>query len=607
MTRPGATFAAISVKHKLLALFGCILAGFLLVFTVDHLETRLTERTLELERLAVSAKIAVLGMRRQEKNYFLRHDSASLAAVRQEKQAAVRDVETIRGLDPAHAASCDAALRLLRDYLTSFEAMTGNPDATGVDAPAALFLDRSLDLEHLERADPALAGGLARLRLLEKRWLVSGTGLPLQGLETAVDDLTAKARDNGPAGEAATTALARYREALAVYAGRLEQVASTTTAFVAAARALEPMTEALERHYETRRRDIVRESALIGWSIQGAVLILVGLAAWAVFRSVAIPLAAIGEHARRVARGEASDLNPTAFSGEFHALAEDIGRMETHLLATILDLARKEREAAEEARHAREACRRAEDLGRVKANFLSLVSHELKTPLTSMVGFAQVMRKRLERGRPLPQAVAGRPELEAELARFRENLDIMLGEGRRLAQMIDNVLELSSLEAGETPLAMEAVRAAEVVERAVSPFAGAIAEKGLQYVSEIPADLPPLRCDRERLVYVLRHLFSNAVKFTESGHIACRVTREGPMAVISVEDSGPGIPPEKREAVFEKFLQLGDNLTGKMPGLGIGLAAARAVVEYHGGSIRISGEPGKGSTVSVTVPLAEAA
>lgn len=607
MRAPGATFAAISVKHKLLALFGCILAGFLLVFTVDHLETRLTERTLELERLAVSAKIAVLGMRRQEKNYFLRHDQESLAAVRRNQQTAIRDVEAIRGLDPAHAASCDAALSLLRDYLTSFHAMTGNPDATGVDAPGALFLDRSLDLEHLERADPALAGDLARLRLLEKRWLVSGTGVPLQALETAVDDLTAKARDNGPSGEAAAATLARYRQALAVYAGRLEQVGSTTTAFVAAARALEPMTEALERHYETRRRDIVRQSALIGWSIQGAVLILVGLAAWAVFRSVAMPLAAIGEHARRVARGEASDLNPSEFSGEFHALAEDIGRMETHLLATILDLARKEREAAEEARRAREACQRAEDLGRVKANFLSLVSHELKTPLTSMVGFAQVMRKRLERDRPLPQAVAGRPELDAELARFRENLDIMLGEGRRLAQMIDNVLELSSLEAGETPLAIGAVRAAEVVERAVSPFAGAIAEKGLRYASEIPADLPPLRCDRERLVYVLRHLFSNAVKFTEAGHIACRVTREGPMAVISVEDSGPGIPPEKREAVFEKFLQLGDNLTGKMPGLGIGLAAARAVVEYHGGSIRISGEPGKGSTVSVTVPLAEAA
>ncbi|EFL50138.1 integral membrane sensor signal transduction histidine kinase [Solidesulfovibrio fructosivorans JJ]] len=606
MTTPGAKFAAISVKRKLLALFGCILAGFLLVFAIDHLETRLIERTLELERLAVSTKIAVLGMRRQEKNYFLRHDQESLTAVRRNQQTAIRDVETIRELDPSHAAPCDAALLLLREYLTSFEAMTDRPAPGGIDAPAARFLERSRDLEHLERVDPALASGLVRLRLLEKRWLVSGAGEPLQGLEAEADGLIAQARSDGPAGDAAAAALSRYRDALAVYAGRLEQVGSTTTAFVAAARALEPMTEALEKRYETRRRDIARQSTLIGWGIQGAVLVLVALAGWAVFRSVAMPLAAIGGHARRVARGEASDLNPADFSGEFHALAKDIGRMETHLLATILDLARKEREAANEARRAREACRRAEDLGRVKANFLSLVSHELKTPLTSMVGFAQVMRKRLERG-PLPQAVAGRPELDAEMVRFRDNLDIMLGEGRRLAQMIDNVLELSSLEAGETPLAMGMVSAAEIVDRAVSPFTEVMTEKGLRYACAIPSDLPPLRCDRERLVYVLRHLFSNAVKFTESGHIACRVTREGKMAVISVEDSGPGIPPEKREAVFEKFLQLGDNLTGKMPGLGIGLAAARAVVEYHGGSIRITGEPGKGSTVSVTVPLAEAA
>lgn len=606
MTTPGAIFAATSVKYKLLALYGCILAGFLLVFGVDHLESRLTEGTLELERLAVATKIEVLGMRRQEKNFFLRHDPSSFAAVRRHQQAAVRDVEAIRALDTAHGPSCEAALRLLREYLASFEAMAGSPDAPGADAPATLFLERSQALDRLEASGPDRDLRLDRLRRLEKRWLASGTPQDLERLGTEAARLHEAAVTHGAATADAAEVLAHYREALAAYAGRVEEAGSTTAAFVAAARALEPMTEALREHYEARRRDIARKASLAVWAIQGTVLVVVALAAWAVFRSVAVPLAAIGRHARRVARGEASNLQPGDFSGEFRSLAEDIGRMETSLVATILDLARKEREAAEEARLVREARRRAEELGRVKANFLSLVSHELKTPLTSMVGFAQVMRKRMDRG-ILAQAAALQPELAEEMSRFHTNLDIMLGEGRRLAGLIDNVLELAALEAGETPLAMDPVSVAEVVDRAAEPFAATMREKGLTFMRDIPADMPPLRCDRERIVYVLRHLFSNAVKFTETGHIACRVVRDGDMAVIDVEDTGPGIPPEQREAVFEKFLQLGDNLTGKMPGLGIGLAASKAVVEFHGGSIRITGEPGKGSTVSITVPLALAA
>ncbi len=278
--------------------------------------------------------------------------------------------------------------------------------------------------------------------------------------------------------------------------------------------------------------------------------------------------------------------------------------MEKHMVATILDLARKESEAAEEARMAREARRRAEDLARVKSNFLNLVSHELKTPLTSMVGFSQVMLKRLERGL-FAELAANRPELSLEFSRFHDNLDIMLAEGHRLAELIDNVLEMAALESGHAPLVMDAVSLDELVDMAAAPFLDAMREKGLDFVRDIPTDLPPLRCDQDRMAYVLRHLLSNAVKFTDVGQIACRARREGDMAVISVEDTGRGIPPAMREAVFEKFLQLGDHDTGKVPGLGIGLAASRAVVEYHGGTIHISGAPGRGSTVTVTVPLAE--
>uniref|UniRef100_I2Q5M7 histidine kinase n=1 Tax=Desulfovibrio sp. U5L TaxID=596152 RepID=I2Q5M7_9BACT len=597
---------AISVKYKLWALFGCILAGFLLVFAVDVFEGRRLERTLELERLAVTAQIEALGMRRQEKNYFLRHDPAVLALVGRHQQAASQSIRAIRHLDPENAPACEAALRLLGAYRTGFEAMAGNPDASGVDAPAALFLERSQALERLDAVSPDLRRGLLRLGRLEKRWLAADNPDSLRRLEAEVAALLQRAEAGGADDAAAASALAAYREALGVYAGRIEDLGSTSAIFVAAARDLEPMTEALRTHYEARRRDIAGTATLAAWSIQAAIVALVALAAWAVFRSVATPLSILGRHARRVARGEGTNLDPAAFSGEFRALAEDISRMEKHLVATILDVTRKEREAAEEARRAREARRRAEDLSRVKSNFLSLVSHELKTPLTSMVGFAQVMIRRLERG-VLADYVAKNADVAAECARFHENLDIMLEEGRRLAKLIENVLELAALESGAPSLAMGPVAVSDLVDRAVEPFLEPMAKKGLLFLRDIESDLPPLRCDRERIVYVLRHLFSNAVKFTDAGQIVCRARSEDGMAVISVEDTGRGIPREMREAVFEKFLQLGDNLTDKMPGLGIGLAASRAVVEFHGGRIRIAGEPGRGSEVSFTVPLSQAA
>jgi len=503
-----------SVKRKLLTLLCGILAGFFLVFAVDVLEGRRTEHTLELERLAVSAQMEALSMRRQEKNYFLRHDPASQAAVHRHQQAAVRAITALCTLDPEHHSQGEAILGQLRAYLTGFEAI-----------------------------------------------------------------------------------IARNSK---------EDAASPRAAFVTAARTLEPMTEMLRAHYEKRRRHIAATAMVAEITIQTIVIALAALAAWAIFRSVSVPLETLGRYARQVARGEATDLDPAAFSGEFRGLAEDLVRMEKHLGSTILDLGRKEREAAEEARQAQEARQHAEALSRVKSNFLGLVSHELKTPLTSMVGFAQVMLKRLERGQ-FAALAAGKPDVAAECDRFRDNLEIMLAEGHRLTGLIDNVLELAALESGGAPLVMHAVSVTDILDQAVAPFLETMTQKGLRFVCDLPEDLPPLWCDRDRLIYVLRHLFSNAVKFTEAGQIACRARQEGQMAVICVEDTGHGIPPDMQEAVFEKFLQLGDQITGKLPGLGIGLAASRAVIECHGGSITLVGEPGQGVTVSFSVPLAEAA
>jgi len=594
-----------SVKTRLWILTGCMLGGFCLAFGIVFRENRLTERIRALERLAVQVEIETLQMRRQEKNYLLRSSPDYLAAVREHDRAASEALDRLRTLDPHPDPLGDKAAQLLASYMAGFESMVAATDPQAPDSQAGLFLARSQSLRGLAAADPGLAPTLENLRVRELRWLVQGTPKALKELLDAAQDLdeaVSRAGGGGPQ----QREVAAYGSALRAYAGKLDETSSYNAAFAATARELEPVIDTLRRHYEERRLEVAQASTVAVVGVQAGVAVVVLLVCLAVGRGISGPLSRLRRHAGRVARGEATDLNPAAFSGEFRELAWDISRMEKHLVATILDLARKENEAAEEARMAREARRRAEDLARVKSNFLNLVSHELKTPLTSMVGFSQVMLKRLERGL-FAELAANRPELSLEFSRFHDNLDIMLAEGHRLAELIDNVLDLAALESGHAPLVMNAVSLNELVDQAAAPFLDVMREKGLDFVRDIPTDLPPLRCDRDRMVYVLRHLLSNAAKFTDVGQIACRARRDGDMAIISVEDTGRGIPPAMREAVFEKFLQLGDHDTGKVPGLGIGLAASRAVVEYHGGTIHISGAPGRGSTVTVTVPLAEVA
>ncbi len=595
---------SLSVKGKLQTLCAVIVAGFALVVVVDILEARHTERTLALERLTVVARIEALEMRRQEKNFFLRHDPEALAAVRRHQQAAVAAIEAIRASDPDHDPLSDVALSRLEAYRQGFEAIAGSPGGADAVDPTARYLESSQALEHLSDSQPDLASAVARVARLEKRWLASGTSENLQRLTREAERL----RDVGglagpPPGDAARVANA-YVNALGDYASRLEDAGSASAGFVSAARALEPVTEALRASYEARRNAIEQVTNLLDMGIQAAVLVLVALAAWGLFQAVATPLERLRRHARRLVRGEATDLDPTEYSGEFRDLATDIAAMEGHLLATIRELAAKEREAADQAAKAEAARQQAEELGRVKTDFLSLVSHEFKTPLTSMVGFAQVMRKRLERG---PLAEAGRPlEVVAEVERLRHNLVIMLEEGRKLAGLIDNVLELAALDSGDLPLALEPLSAAELLDRAAAPHLAAMAAKRLDFVRDIPDDLPPLRGDRGRLVFVFDQLLSNAVKFTRTGHVACRAEVRDGRLVLAVEDTGQGIPADMGEAVFEKFFQIGDVTTGKIPGLGIGLAAAKAVVERHGGSITAHGLPGQGARVEVALPLYEA-
>jgi signal transduction histidine kinase/CheY-like chemotaxis protein len=253
----------------------------------------------------------------------------------------------------------------------------------------------------------------------------------------------------------------------------------------------------------------------------------------------------------------------------------------------------------EEASHARAA---AEEADAAKSSFLSTVSHELRTPLTSVLGFAKIIRRRLEE-RLFPLISDEDRKVVQAKRQVVENLDVVVSEGERLTKLIDDVLDLAKIEAGKFTWNMGSVSMAEVIERAIAATGSLFEAKKLTLVRDIEPDLPPVHGDQDRLIQVVINLISNAVKFTDAGSITCSARRREDELVVSVIDSGIGIAPADQPKVFERFKQVGDTLTDKPKGTGLGLPICKEIVEYHGGSIWVESAPGQGSTFSFTLPV----
>jgi signal transduction histidine kinase len=244
----------------------------------------------------------------------------------------------------------------------------------------------------------------------------------------------------------------------------------------------------------------------------------------------------------------------------------------------------------------------AEAADRAKSDFLSTVSHELRTPLTSILGFAKMVRKRmLERIAPA-LADSSDPKALAAAEQAQENLDIILAEAGHLTALIDDVLDLTQLEAGTMDWHMAEVGVPGLVEEAVAGFRGALAAKGLECRVAADPDLPSITGDRTRLVQVLQNLLSNAVKFTKAGNVAVRAAKDPEGVRLTVTDTGPGIPGAEQERIFDTFHQSGEPLTGKPKGTGLGLAVTRLIVRRHGGRIWVESRPGQGCAFHVLLP-----
>jgi signal transduction histidine kinase len=237
------------------------------------------------------------------------------------------------------------------------------------------------------------------------------------------------------------------------------------------------------------------------------------------------------------------------------------------------------------------------EANQAKSEFIDFVAHELKQPMTSMQGYAKM----------LTLGIGG--ELSSTQHEF---VQVINANVDRMGKLVNDLLEISRLEAGRIQLKLASVRVPEIVEEAVVTTRTEIEARHHSLQVDVPEDLPPVRGDRDRLVQVLTNLVSNAYKYTPEGG-TIRITANGRDEVdtppgqlmISVSDTGIGMTPQQIARLDEKFFRADHDLVRAQPGTGLGVSITRNLVELHGGEFIIESVPGLGSTFRFTVPFAE--
>jgi signal transduction histidine kinase len=223
-----------------------------------------------------------------------------------------------------------------------------------------------------------------------------------------------------------------------------------------------------------------------------------------------------------------------------------------------------------------------------KSQFLASMSHELRTPMNAVLGYTRM----------LLMNVYG--ELPEKVRDVHQRID---KSGRHLLGLINDVLDFSKIEAGQLTLAINPYSVRDVIQAVVSGTQSLATEKNLVLKTTLPADLPSASGDERRIAQVLLNLVGNAIKFTDSGEVRIDVAAKNGDLVVSVSDTGPGIPETDREKIFDEFRQAEGSITQKKGGTGLGLAIAKRIVELHGGKIWVESEVGKGSKFTFTLPM----
>ncbi|MED4041154.1 sensor histidine kinase [Niallia taxi] len=222
-----------------------------------------------------------------------------------------------------------------------------------------------------------------------------------------------------------------------------------------------------------------------------------------------------------------------------------------------------------------------------RSEFFSNISHELRTPMTSIEGYTKVLKEKLY-------------ETEEEKEQY---LDIIHQESIRLTRMIGDLFELSKMEEGKIQFHFEWIDLSEVLDSAIQKIKWKAQKKGLEIQAYIQPDLPFIYCDGHRMMQVLINLMDNAIRYTEQGTISAKIWKENDIVRISVEDTGIGIPKDELAYIFERFYRVEKSRSREFGGTGLGLAIVKNLVEQQGGAIQAFSKIGKGTRFEIAFPV----
>jgi signal transduction histidine kinase/CheY-like chemotaxis protein len=229
----------------------------------------------------------------------------------------------------------------------------------------------------------------------------------------------------------------------------------------------------------------------------------------------------------------------------------------------------------------------------LKSEFLANMSHELRTPLNAIIGFSELL---------LDQTFGELNEAQADY------VNDILSSGRHLLELINDILDLSKIEAGKMQLRVESFDVQQVVEEAMATLQVAASKKNIRLERELPSDLPLFCADRGKFKQILNNLLSNAIKFTpEGGRVSLSCHGQDDDLEVSVSDTGIGIKKEDQERIFEAFMQVDGSYSRKYQGTGLGLTLVKRFIELHGGHLSVESEPGRGSRFTFWLPNVEPA
>jgi signal transduction histidine kinase len=232
--------------------------------------------------------------------------------------------------------------------------------------------------------------------------------------------------------------------------------------------------------------------------------------------------------------------------------------------------------------------RQLEEASQHKSQFLANMSHELRTPLNAILGYTELMADGAY-GEPSEKMLGILKRLEAN--------------GRHLLGLINDVLDLSKIEAGQLVLELSDYCIQDIAQTVRSTLEPLAADKKLRFKVDVAPKLPSGRGDGRRLTQVLINLVGNAIKFTDAGEVAIKAEAKNGAFYVSVRDTGPGISAADQTKLFQEFQQADNAITKKKGGTGLGLAISKRIIEMHGGKIWVESEPGRGSTFAFTLPV----